>query len=320
MAEVTKKKTTEVVLPEASDETNEKSKVTKLTTLQKVYLNSKNISAQLEIPLSELFPNQIKGRDDLVHLPNDYARCSLFTVRGRREPRKSMVREKLFHLNSEVSVLYTGTELRAESDELVWLKIMSYGKNTVPGEPFEFYIKDIVRDMNLTKTGKNYERVGDCLARLRGAVITLQSSAAYGVSCNPTLISNFISINDEFGLVNKFRVWIDPTIILLFAGSTFTSHEWEIYRDLSPVARRLADYMGSHKKPFPITLEKFREICGSTSKSKSSWHTIVSKASIELVKNEVAAKITVQAGRITIIRSLNTKQSLPGGPAPLKIL
>jgi hypothetical protein len=52
-------------------------------------------------------------------------------------------------------------------------------------------------------------------------------------------------------------------LVLLFGGNTFTGHNWEINHDLSPVARRLAEYIESHKPPFPLSLEKFRQMCGS---------------------------------------------------------
>ena len=52
-------------------------------------------------------------------MPNDYARSSLFSACNHNEKRKTMQRQKLFHYNEYISILYTGVELRAEDDELV---------------------------------------------------------------------------------------------------------------------------------------------------------------------------------------------------------
>ena len=77
------------------------------------------------------------------------------------------------------------------------------------------------------------------------------------------LIHSYTAINDSDGEQINFTVHIDTNMILLFAGHTFTSHTWELYRDLSPIARRLADYMQSHRHPYPLDCEKFRLMCGS---------------------------------------------------------
>jgi hypothetical protein len=72
-------------------------------------------------------------RDDERFIPNDDARSSLFTARNKREPRRTLLHEKLFHLHQTVSILYTGLELRAEDDEIVWMQILHYGKNVPLG-------------------------------------------------------------------------------------------------------------------------------------------------------------------------------------------
>lgn len=83
-----------------------------------------------------LFP-VIANRNDLRHIPNDYARSSLFTAKNKREPRRQLIHERLFHYN-DIEILYTGVELRAEDDELVWLQILNFAQRVPLGEPFEF--------------------------------------------------------------------------------------------------------------------------------------------------------------------------------------
>ena len=240
------------------------------------YLNSKGIKPNSLCQL-DLFES-IAERNDLRHIPNDYARSSLFTARNKKAPRKSLVHEKLFHYNEHVSILYTGIELRAEDDEIVWLQILNYGKAVSLGEPFEFSVKDLVRDVNWSKSGRNYERVRECISRLKANEVLALNNKAYGKSGAISLIHKYEVINDADGRPTQYRVWINPNLILLFAGNTFTSHNWEVYRDLSPVARRLADYIESHKHPFPLSLEKFRQMCGSIDAKTFSWRQTVRKA------------------------------------------
>ena len=254
-------------------------------------MSSKGISPKTAVQL-DLFET-IAERGDLRHIPNDYARSSLFTARNKKQPRRTMVHEKLFHYNEYVEVLYTGIELRAEDDEIVWLQILNYGKSVPLGQPFEFTVKQLVRDVNWSKSGRNYERVRECISRLKANEVLALNSKAYGKSGSISLIQNYTTVNDDGGRPNQYRVWIDPSLMVLFAGGTFTSHKWEVYRNLSPVARRLADYIQSHKHPFPLSLEKFRQMCGSIDTNTRSWRQTTKKACIEVEESGLAALVFV---------------------------
>lgn len=255
----------------------------------RAYLNSKGIKPSSEFQLNIIFPETIGEREDFRHIPNDYARSSLFTARNKSEPRKTLIHEKLFHYNEHVSILYTGIELRAEDDEIVWLQILSYSQRIPFGKAFEFSIKDLVRDVDWSKNGRNYDRARECISRLRANEVLALNSKAYGKSGSISLISDYTVINDDEGKPTRYRVLIDPNLIMLFAGNTFTSHFWEVYRNLSPVARRLADYIESHKHPFPLSLSKFQQMCCSTDSSSTSWRQTVKKACVEIQNAKIAA-------------------------------
>lgn len=256
-------------------------------SVRKKYLDSKGIEYNEPLQMELIFPGTIGARNDLRHLPNDYARASLFTVRNKREPRKTLIQEKLFHYNEYISLLYTGIELRAEDDELIWLQILHYGQKTPLGEPFGFSIRDLVRDIGWAKNGRNYNRARESISRLKATELLARNAKAYGYSGAISLISNYTTLNDLDGLPLDYQVTIDRNLIVLFAGNTFTSHTWLNYRDLSPVARRLADYVASHENPFPLSLDRFRGICGSFTVSVTSWRQTVKKACKELVETKI---------------------------------
>ena len=256
---------------------------------RRAYLNSKGLKPDDQFQLDLVFAVTIGGRYDLRHIPNDYSRSSLFTARNKREPRKTLMHEKLFHYSEYVSILYSGIELRAEDDELVWLQILSYGQSVPLGAPFEFSIKDLVRAVGWSKNGKNYDRGRECITRLKANEVLALNSKAYGTSGAISLIQNYTAVNNSEGTPTQYRVWIDPNLIVLFAGNTFTSHSWEIYRGLSPVARRLADYIESHRHPFPLGLAKFRQMCGSSDANTTSWRQTVKRACAEVEEAKIAA-------------------------------
>ena len=252
------------------------------------YLNSKGIKPSTQFQLDLIFPETIGDRGDLRHIPNDYARSSIFTARNKREPRRTLMHEKLFHYSEHVSILYTGIELRAEDDEIVWLQILSYGKRVALGEPFDFSIKDLVADVGWHKNGRYYDKARECISRLKANEVLAINEKAYGKSGAVSLIQNYTATNDETGKPTHYRVWIDPNLIVLFAGNTFTSHSWQSYRGLSPVARRLADYIESHRHPFPLALARFRDMCGSNDSQIYSWRRTVKKACTEVQAAGVA--------------------------------
>lgn len=282
-------------------DTNSVGQVEKLQ--RKAYLKSKGIDPNSCFQLDLLFPETVGDRGDLRHIPNDYARSSLFTARNKREPRKTLMHEKLFHFNESVSILYTGIELRAEDDEIVWLQILNYGKTVPLGEPFEFSIKDLVRDVSWSKNGRYYDKARECISRLKANEVLALNTKAYGKSGAISLIQNYTAVNDADGKPTHYRVWIDPNLIVLFAGNTFTSHTWLTYRKLSPVARRLADYIESHKHPFPLTLEKFRRMCGSNDASVTSWRQTVKKACSEAETAGIASRVFIKEGFICCVQA-----------------
>jgi hypothetical protein len=248
---------------------------------RQAYLNSKGISPNSPHQLDLLFPDTIGSHDGLRHIPNDYARSSLFTTR-RNVPRENLIRKKLFNHNTNTTILYTGSELRAEDDELVWLQIVKYCENVPLGEPVEFSIKDLVLDIGWHKNGRYYTKAEESISRLKATEILALNDKAYGKSGALSLIQKYTTVNDEKGSQSRYRVWLDPNLIVLFAGNTFTSHLWDVYRSLSPTARRLVDYIESHKHPFPLSLDSFQELCASSSSKKYEWRRHVKKICEEI--------------------------------------
>lgn len=270
---------------------------------RKAFLKKRGIDPNAQVQLDLLFP-QVR-REDLRHIPNDIARSSLFTTCNKNQPRRALIHAQLFHYSENVSLRYTGAELRAEDDELVWLQILQYARSVAMGEPFEFYIKDLVRDVNWSKSGRNYDRARECISRLKASELLALNSKAYGRSGAISLIHNYQAVNDSDGKITQYRVWIDPSLIVMFAGDTFTSHKWALYRNLSPVARRLADYIESHQFPFPLELEKFRKICGSSNSEPKSWRRIVKQACVEVQNAKIVDAIFVKDDQICCVRCIS---------------
>lgn len=264
------------------------------------YLQQRGVNLSEPIQLDLLYPDTLNNSQRAI--PNDVARSSLFTARNKREPRRNLTQEKLFHLHEGVSVLYTGIELRAADDEIIWLQILHYAKSVPLGSPFEFTVKQLVADAGWSKNGAYYDNARKCISRLRANEVLIANEKAYGVSVPMSLIENYVLVNDGDGSANRYRVWIHPGMIVLFAGNTFTNHSWDTYRDLSPVARRLADYVESHKIPFPLQVERFRLMCGSSSQALTGWRRTVRQACQELEDKQLVQRAYLEDDNIFTIR------------------
>lgn len=218
----------------------------------------------------EIWPN------DMREMPNDYARSALFTVRNKTEPRASMQGTLVFHVERAVRITFTGIELRADDDELVWQQLLDYAKAFPLGEPVEFNLHQLCSDLNWSVNGRNYDKLRACISRLKANEVKVESERL-GRGVAISLIREYEFVGDgERG--TKYRIWIHANLIHLFAGNTSTRIAWAQYRELPPISRRLYDYFASHRKPFPLRLDTFQKMCASTCSSPRKWRSMVRAA------------------------------------------
>jgi len=249
-----------------------------------------------QLSLFELAP----WADSLRAMPNDLARSALFTVRNKSIPRVVRQSHSIFVLSRGVEITYTGIELRAGDDELVWLQVLEYAKHTPAGTPITFTFYRLCKDLGWAINGRYYAKAEECLTRLQATALQF--------------ISDRIGQLDSISLIHRFRVLgrgtkdsrcqvaMDDDMVMLFAGKYYSKFEWEKYRSLSPTARRMFDYFVSHSEPFPMLLESFRLLCGSDSERPRKWTEQTNKACEELTRSGLVKKAWVTAGRVSCDR------------------
>ena len=230
--------------------------------------------------------------DDVREMPNDYARSALFTVRNKTEPRASMQGALVFHVEKAVKITFTGIELRADDDELVWQQILDYAKRFPLGEPVEFNLHELCRDLNWSVNGRNYDKARLSISRLKANEVRVENERL-GRGVAVSLIREY-EFHGDGAKGTRYRIWIHPNLILLFAGNTSTRIAWQRYRDLTPIARRLYDYVASHKQPFPLRLDTFFKLCASSCSTLRKWRSMTRAACTELVAAELVIRAWVQ--------------------------
>ncbi|MDF3884772.1 plasmid replication initiator TrfA [Cupriavidus basilensis] len=234
--------------------------------------------------------------DDVRALPNDHARSAIFTTRNKTQKREALQQAPVYHLHNEVKITFTGVELRAEDDELVWLQILDYAKYVPLGSTVEFTLYRLCKDVGWSINGTYYKKAEACLDRLKASNLKFESPRVGKLKA--------MSFLQNYGMVNKgtrnakCQVELDQEMIFFFLGSHFTEVVWEKYRSLPPVARRLFDYIGSHRVPYPLPLDKFHSMCGSLCRSAKRWREMAQKACDELKEAKLVQHAWIADGKI----------------------
>lgn len=279
------------------------------------FLSENQIDIEQSIALSEVAP----CRGDIRVMPNDFARSSLFFVKKKGTPRKTMNREKLFHLSDKVEVRYTGQELRADDDELVWLSLVHYCYNAPMGEAVDVKVSDLLKDLGWSANGENYERIRTIISRLSATDIVIKNRATYGdledfkkkrkkappsLTRGISMIDGYLEYDKVDGLPTRYLISIDKMLIFFFCGGLFTYLNWEQYKKLTPTGRRLTDYALSHKEPNPIAVKTFLMMCGADTAEMpvKTQNLLARRVCSEIVKKGVVQVAKVEDGFIYIQR------------------
>ena len=254
------------------------------------------LSAQEEAQLT-LFGIAPWSDANVRGLPNDFGRSALFTARNKRTPRAELKDEVVFHVMKDVMMTYTGTELRNYDDELVWLQVMDYAKFVPIEQPVSFRLRQLCMDLDWPVCGKSYQRIEDSLTRLQTNAVKY-SSKRTGRLDSLSLIRRFAFEEQSDNRRAQCKVYIEPEILKLYAGQHFAKIAWRKYLKLPAIARRLYDNMVTHKEPFPLPLETFRQVCKSDVSPKTKWRQLVRLASKNLQESGLVKSIWVEGDMI----------------------
>ncbi|HDS7253931.1 TPA: replication initiator protein A [Escherichia coli] len=249
--------------------------------------------------------------DSMRALPNDYARSALFTVKNKRQPREALQKKEIYHINKDVRITYTGLELRADDDELVWQQVLEYAKRKPMGEPITFTFYELCQDLGWSYNGRYISKAEECLTRLQATAMQFISDRV-GQLESVSLIGRFRVI-ERGTRQSRCEVMIDKEMVLLFAGDHYSKFIWEKYRKLSPTARRLFDYFSSHRDPYPMKLETFRLMCGSETSASRKWKQQVSKACDELNESGLVYNAFVNGSSVGCQRTNPAMGNTPDG-------
>ena len=181
---------------------------------------------------------------------------------------------------------YSGEELRAANDELIWMQLLEYAKNFVIGQTIDISIRQICIDLGWSPNPKYYEITRNSIERLSQGQLKVVSERLSKSVYMPMII---LHESDEriSREATKFTFSIHSDLILLVAGKTVTHLSLPLLRKLRAIEQRLYGYLASHARPRKLHLNDFYKMCSSVDKNPASFKQNTNKAIKRLIELEL---------------------------------
>lgn len=220
-------------------------------------------------------------------LPNEILRCSLFTVRNQRSRRETFEDEDLAMIGNG-SISYTGIELR-QDDQDVWLAILHLAREQPLGEWVEFTPYRIKKLLGWSRSSIYTDKLRRTLQRLQATTLTLRLErfAQQGrKGATVSLVRKFQWQDEQGERLDRWRVWLEPEIRVLFGDVHYTKLDWETRRRLQgSLSRWLHGYYASHREPLPVHVDTIRQASGARTKSLKRFRQLLREGLAELVRH-----------------------------------
>jgi hypothetical protein len=195
-------------------------------------------------------------------VPNPLIRSGLFTV-GNSEKR-DFVEKSLINSLSNYQITYTGQELQQE-DLSVWMALIHMARGQAIGDSVFFTGYRLIKDLGWRMHSDTYKRIQACIHRLKVTGLTI-SSPGMDKGYSGSLIREYAWAETDADGNACWMVRFEPKVVDLFQADTTTLLEWETRKAIGTranLALWLHSYYTSHKEPYPVSIEKLHELCGS---------------------------------------------------------
>ena len=201
----------------------------------------------------EMWPEPIRG------MSNAIARSALYRVGHPREPRLQLKRELITSL-ANYNITYTGEELR-QDDHDVFLQIVHLARTQPLGTPVRFTAHSMLTELGWTINSESYERLRNSIDRHKASALTVaMNDGSQGYS--GSLIRTF-KWSEGGTPLQRWEILLEPEILALYSATSWTRVEWKMRLGLPPLAKWLHGFYSTHQMPFPYSVTKIHELCGT---------------------------------------------------------
>ena len=193
--------------------------------------------------------------DAVRAVPNGFLRSALFGA-IRRGARRYMQRERIAALDG-IEIYYTGQRLD-QGDLDLWETLLHIARLQGLGNECRVTAYQLLKALGKTDSGKNRDILDIRLSRMKATGVDVHIGR-YGYEG---------SLLDEVYRDKETREYVfraNPKLRALFEPDQFTQIDWVVRRELDgqPLAQWLHGFYASHAQPYPISVSKLRELCGS---------------------------------------------------------
>ena len=210
------------------------------------------------------WPEAVRG------VPNGVLRSALFGA-IKKGPRRYLDRVEIHALDG-VRIIYSGPRLD-QGDLDVWETVLHIVRLLALGDECRVTAYQLLKLMGKTDTGKNRDILDSRLSRLKANGVDIRIGR-YGYE--GSLIDEVY--RDE--ATQEYVIRLNPKLRALFEKDQWTMVDWEVRMALSgqPLAQWLHSFYATHAKPYPMSVEKLRELCGSETEEARKFKQLLARA------------------------------------------
>lgn len=217
-----------------------------------------------ELEQLPLWPMATRG------VPNSILRSSLFGV--VKKGRRNHCYEIEVPSSGSLKVIYTGMRLD-QADLDVWEQCLSLAKENGLGTRIWFSANSFLKAIGRPVGNSQHLWLKKALKRLGAAQVEIiEGDRSYF----GTLIQD--GFRDE--KTDQYIIKLNPQLSKLYGANHWTRIQWDERHTLNKkyLAQWLHGFYSSHKEPYPMKVEKIRELCGSETKDLSKFRQSLRKA------------------------------------------
>jgi hypothetical protein len=208
-----------------------------------------------------LWPDERRG------VPNVIVRSALFSAGKPTKVRKSYRDYELPAAIGTKAITYTGQQLYQHELD-VWLEVVHRCRLRPAGIETDFHVHGFLKSLRRSTGNKDHKQLHATLGLLHATsikVVVDRDDRGRSIGYRGHLIDKF-RFNDQ---LLRWEVGVHPDIAELFAPKEHTWLHLDARLDLgkSYLAKWCHGYFSSHRKPYPISVQRLRELSGSTNAS-----------------------------------------------------
>lgn len=210
------------------------------------------------------WPEAVRG------MPNGVLRSALFGA-IKKGPRRYLEREEIHSLDG-IRIVYTGPRLD-QGDLDVWETVLHLVRLLPLGEECRITAYQLLKLMGKTDTGCNRDTLDRRLSRMKATGVDIYIGR-HGYE--GSLIDEVYRDNETL----EYVIRLNPKLRALFEKDQWTMVDWAVRMALSgqPLAQWLHGFFSTHAKPYPLSVARLHQLCGSEAEETWKFKQLLARA------------------------------------------